>query len=332
MLYAGDWMHDSGAAWTVIGTTIPVSHGDYAITGMHNGEPYYTHVDDTWLLWWTGTRYAISAALDVLEPGYWRQTAGGPPPAYYQPMGTFEGWSRLIIYQSEPFDVTITPVAQLGGGKSARLRRNRPNEKPTVRQIKVRSAMTIAQRCWSERMPPASQAEWLNNAINWDSWYGVPKFNLPYRRFCNVNLTLAHVDEPLIFAHTGRRYLDVEFVHIDEASAATQIITTITSVRQNFEDPCYTLLSYFQVWPLAVEAPRYYYYMRLLGFAYAEALPFQPDWTWIQHFWSANYELVEGDTIKILLRYTCDNDAGFAPAEWAPFTRTHVSDIVEVGP
>lgn len=330
-IYAGNWMHDSGAAFFTVGQTYPASAGEWFLAGNHNGQPYWINVPNSLFLWWADTRHIISPGLDVLEPGYWRQTAGGPPIGYYQPMVTYYDWARVVLYDPTPHDRNQTPVSQLGGGASARMRRLRPNEQPTVRQINARHSMGDQARAWDERMTPALQAEWLATFIDWHSYYGVLKLEECYQRFCNVNLTLAHGEEQLIVTHTGRRYLDVEFVSIEAASEATQIITTLTSVRQNFEYPTFTLLSFFQVWPLAVDGPRFHWYKRLLGVADALAAPFQPDWTHMQHEWLAAWPLVQGDMVQVVLRYTSDNDPGVGLG-WAPFTRMHVSQIPEVGP
>lgn len=328
-IFTGPCFHDSEAAYTAIGTTIPPCAGDYSLTGQHNGQSYYTHTDETWLLWWTGTRYALSHALDVTEPGYWRQTAGGPPPSYYQPMGTYENWMRLFVYEPAPMDRQLTPVMQKGGGSSLRIRRLRPNTRPTERQLKAMSAFTRVSRCWDLSMQPALQAEWLHNFIDWDTYYGVTNLEKSYPRFMNVNMTLANSEEPLIFMHTGRGFLDVQWVAIDTARYSTQEITTWTSVRQNFTNPCYTLLSFFQVWCLAAGGPRKHWHKRLLGVAEAFALPFQQDPTIMIHKWPAFYPLETGDWIQIVLRITCDNDHPDG-GPWAPFTIMQVSDTIPV--
>lgn len=130
-IYQGTWQDEAGVAFDPscfsLHETKPVSTGQHAVfgypdpdctgtynyTGIHNGMPYFTRIDNAFVLFWYQDEDRWCIALDLTEPpiNYWQSSLSLS--YWFVPNGAFAGYAHPFPFPLPDFYVAgiLTPDA-----------------------------------------------------------------------------------------------------------------------------------------------------------------------------------------------------------------------------
>jgi len=330
VLFTGEWKFDIGAYYSLLGAAVPDPQGYYYLAGFIQFEPWFRRIDGAFEIWLDrpSGKWRCAVNMDDSDNGYWYAPDWRHGP-YIQGLN-YTGTFMLRYYHPTPALPYITSVRQKGGGSSLRLQRDDRIPSDAAREIQLHEAMRSVATYWLDDMPAHLQAEWIRNEHVFDNQHDVEVSNQPYRRFYNVNVTLAQAPAPWIVDHTARTHYWLHAFEIVGTHIARQLITTSIEIYRTWPHPCYTLFLVYQYSPSATAGRLSSRYTRLLGTWQAFTDAFIPDHEQFIHDWPAAYPLVPGKQTQILLRSVNDFDYGAAPNNWCPHTLTDLSNVWDI--